>query len=67
MSDNSNDPISKLRQNSVNIVVTRCLTKQEETREINHSKCKGYYLDNYGFGYHVRCLCPCHNEVNVAN
>jgi hypothetical protein len=65
---NSNDAILKVPQNSVNIVVTQCLTK-DEVGEVTHSKCSGYYLDNYGLGYTVRCLCKCHNneEDGVAN
>jgi len=63
---NSNDAILKVPQNSVNIVVTQCLTK-DEVGEVNHSKCNGYYLDSYGFGYTVRCLCGCHKEVRSLN
>jgi hypothetical protein len=63
--DNSNDAILKVPEDSVNIVVTQCLTK-DEGGEVNHSKCSGYYQDNYGFGYMVRCLCGCHKRGEVT-
>jgi hypothetical protein len=62
---NSNDAILKVPQNSVNIVVTQCLTK-DENGEVNHSKCSGYYQDSYGFGYTMRCLCGCHKRGEVT-
>ena len=65
MSDTSNNVILKLAGNTLNVVVTHCLTKNENG-EINHSKCRGYYLDNYGFGYQLSCLCGCHREAEAA-
>jgi hypothetical protein len=62
---NSNDAILKVPQNSVNIVVTQCLTK-DENGEVNHSKCSGSYQDNYGFGYTMRCSCGCHKRDEVT-
>jgi len=66
MVDNSNNVVLKLPANSLNVVVTHCLTKDEKGN-IDHSKCRGYYQDNYGFGYLVRCLCGCHKEVRSVN
>ena len=65
MIDNTNNVILKLPQNGINIVVTHCLTKYENG-VIDHSKCSGYYQDNYGFGYTVRCLCGCHKRAEVT-
>jgi hypothetical protein len=62
MIDNRNDVVLKLCENSLRCVVTLCLTKDENGR-IDHSKCSGYYQDNYGFGYTMRCLCGCHKET----
>jgi hypothetical protein len=65
LNDNSSNVILKLRQNSINIVVMRCLTKYENG-EVNHSKCSGSYQDNYGFGYTMRCSCGCHKRDEVT-
>jgi hypothetical protein len=62
MVDNRDDVILKLPKDSLTSVVTRCLTK-DENGEIDHSKCGGYYRDNCGFGYTIRCSCSCHQEV----
>ena len=61
MSYNSTDSISKLRQNSQTWIITHCLTKGGNG-EIDHSKCSGYYLDSYGFGFKMTCLCACHRD-----
>jgi hypothetical protein len=59
--DNDRNAILKVRQNNLTNV-THCLTR-DENGSINHTKCTGYYLDTFGFGYTVRCLCSCHYGI----